>query len=269
MFIMHCTRIYYFASRQMLVVNVYHLLLLFIYILCIIVNTDAKPTDDRFKTPRERMTEWQRAFDDWDRLPELPTIPPFNLSAITLPVWQDIPVDNNAFIQSLYTVLTLIIIVVIILCGRKYFLRLLYSWFRGCCRTCHNSNVLPVTVDNPFEFSIFIAVGNQHQHCFVHVINVPFRVQDYDFNVDDFIRQVDIHGRLSPKLSIDWRKLTLTNKYTHTAYTLPPHIALSIRQARSLRKMLNSDYYIVLYTKEAAGNFDILPLYRTAWAPAP
>jgi hypothetical protein len=97
-------------------------------------------------------------------------------------------------------------------------------------------------------------------------MDVPFNIDHYDFRVSDVVCEVVVAGRVRPQLHINWNNFRMVNKYVHLTFTPPDSLPLSIRQATIIKRIIDSPYYVLLYSKTASGAFDILPLYRSVWA---
>ena len=113
---------------------------------------------------------------------------------------------------------------------------------------------------------LYADISNEKHRVFVRIAKLYYGIEQYRFASTTFVENVQVTGFLCPKLKITWFALSIYNKVLQLARNIPLTARLNYYDAYKLRKILKSEFNLLIFTRESTStNFQLLPLEETRW----
>jgi hypothetical protein len=97
-------------------------------------------------------------------------------------------------------------------------------------------------------------------------MKLPHTADSYVFAASEFISYLSLRGLRKPKLHIHWPTLKIKHRLLTMTVDLPPIHSVNYWTACKLRKILSSNYEVLLFTRQLNTNiYQIVPLLGSTW----
>jgi hypothetical protein len=115
-------------------------------------------------------------------------------------------------------------------------------------------------------FEIVLEIVNRYDRVKISLIELPHTADSYVFSASEFISHLSLRGLQKPKLHIHWPTLKIKHRLLAMNIDLPPIHSVSYWTACKLRKILSSNYEVLLFTRQLNTNiYQIVPLLGSTW----
>jgi hypothetical protein len=115
-------------------------------------------------------------------------------------------------------------------------------------------------------FEIVLEIVNRYDRVKISLMKLPHTADSYVFSASEFISYLSLRGLQKPKLHIHWPTLKIKHRLLAMTIDLPPIHSVSYWTACKLRKILSSNYEVLLFTRQLNTNiYQIVPLLGSTW----
>jgi uncharacterized protein YhbP (UPF0306 family) len=116
------------------------------------------------------------------------------------------------------------------------------------------------------SFEIVLEIICRYDRVKVSLMKLPHTVDAYVFTASEFISYLSLRGLRKPKLHIHWPTLKVKHRLLNLNVDLPPVHSVNYWTACKLRKILSSNYEVLLFTRQFNTNiYQIVPLLGSTW----
>jgi hypothetical protein len=113
---------------------------------------------------------------------------------------------------------------------------------------------------------IVLEILNRYDRIKITLITLPHTADVYTFSAQEFISYLSLRGLKKPQLHIHWPSLKIKHKLLNMTVDLPPIHSVNYWTACKLRKILSSNYEVLLFTRQLNTNiYQIVPLLGSTW----
>jgi hypothetical protein len=113
---------------------------------------------------------------------------------------------------------------------------------------------------------IVLEILNRYDRVKISLMKLPHTADSYTFQADEFISYLSLRGLRKPKLHIHWPTLKIKHKLLNMTVDLPPIHSVNYWTACKLRRILSSNYEVLLFTRQLNTNiYQIVPLLGSTW----
>jgi uncharacterized membrane protein YwaF len=107
---------------------------------------------------------------------------------------------------------------------------------------------------------------NRYDRVKISLMKLPHTADSYTFSRHEFISYLSLRGLRKPKLHIHWPTLKIKHRLLNMTVDLPPIHSVNYWTACKLRKILSSNYEVLLFTRQLNTNiYQIVPLLGSTW----
>jgi hypothetical protein len=111
-----------------------------------------------------------------------------------------------------------------------------------------------------------LEILNRYDRVKVSLMKLPHTADSYTFQADEFVSYLSLRGLRKPKLHIHWPTLKIKHKLLNMTIDLPPIHSVNYWTACKLRRILSSNYEVLLFTRQLNTNsYQIVPLLGSTW----
>jgi hypothetical protein len=115
-------------------------------------------------------------------------------------------------------------------------------------------------------FEIVLEIVNRYDRVKISLIELPHTADSYVFSASEFISYLSLRGLQKPKRHIHWPTLKIKHRLLAMTTDLPPIHSVSYWTACKLRRILSSNYEVLLFTRQLNTNtYQIVPLLGSTW----
>jgi len=104
------------------------------------------------------------------------------------------------------------------------------------------------------EFAVFLEIGNNSERVKLQVATIRHTPDMYTFTARHFLREIRVTGVFNCHVYIHWPALKMTSKVTQTEYIINARHKISTFTAARPRSILQTNYHVLVVTKESHAN---------------
>ena len=119
------------------------------------------------------------------------------------------------------------------------------------------------------SFDLFIELGNQQTVVKIKLLTLPHDTTLYKFEAIRFVTSIAVIGFRKPKMHLIWPHFQATHTISNITYHLKEYYSLSYFTGFKLQEILNSSYYLILFTKGSDNQYRLVKLQYTNWQHVP
>ena len=120
---------------------------------------------------------------------------------------------------------------------------------------------------NCHTVTVYLEIGNQHTRIKIPVLYLPHENTHYKFTASKFISNIYMVGFRKPRLHIVWPSFKVEHVLIPLQYDLPECHSLNYVQAVKLKRILQSDFSVLMWTRSyGSPHYQIVELQNSTWA---